>query len=94
LLFMCAFGLAGGAILARRFSVFVLLPAILFAVPTTIVAEFVSGHQFTHSLLAALSVAIGLQLGFALGAFLGVAGAKRQIANLVRPLASNRLDGR
>jgi hypothetical protein len=94
LLFLGALGLAGGAILARRFAVFILLPAILLAVPTTIVAELLSGHKVPHSLIAAVYVAVGLQLGYGLGVILGGLAVKRHIGHPVRPFASNRLDGR
>jgi hypothetical protein len=94
LLFLGALGLAGGAILASRFAVFILLPAILFAAPMTIVAELLSGHKVPQSLSAAVAVAIGLQLGYGLAVILGALAVKRPIGHLVRPFASNRLDGR
>jgi hypothetical protein len=62
-------GLIVGALLAQRFSIFVLLPTVLVAPLLTFLTDVAGGHKVVHGLLAALYIALALQIGFLAGVF-------------------------
>jgi hypothetical protein len=55
---------ATGAILGSRFRVFVLLPAILFAIMSTVAVCLANGVNLLTSFLAVLAVLASLQCGY------------------------------
>jgi hypothetical protein len=57
-------GFVTGAILGSRFRVFVLVPAILFGIISTVVVSLASGVNLLTSFLAVLAVLTSLQCGY------------------------------
>jgi hypothetical protein len=73
-----AIALIVGGLLARRFSIFVLLPGIVIAGAMSLLIAVVSGGAVADALWMALIVAMGLQLGFLAGAVLNGVFAQRR----------------
>jgi hypothetical protein len=61
------FAFAAGIILGTRFRVFVLAPAILFAIISTVPITFANGISGGASVLVALAVIVSLQCGYVAG---------------------------
>jgi hypothetical protein len=57
-------GFVTGAILGSRFRVFVLVPAILFAIISTVAVSLASGVNLLTSFLAVFAVLASLQCGY------------------------------
>jgi putative Ca2+/H+ antiporter (TMEM165/GDT1 family) len=78
-----------GALLAQRFRVFFLLPAIAIAAVAILLFEVASGHTVAHGLLAMLVISVALQLGFAAGVLLNglVVHQKRSVGKTSRRVA-------
>jgi hypothetical protein len=76
LLVFGAFGIAVGALLATRFSVFVLLPVAALAALTLVSVRLAAGHHLFHSLVLAALIALGIQMGYFLGVLGGISSRK------------------
>ena len=66
--FAC-FSFLCGAVLAQRFVVLVLLPAILFGALATVIAGGAAGYDAWTILLSVCVVAVTMQLGYLAGMF-------------------------
>jgi hypothetical protein len=70
LIILSAIALVAGGLLARRFSIYVLLPGVVIAGGTSFLIAVVRGGSVAHGLWVALSVVVALQLGFLAGVVL------------------------
>jgi len=69
LIICTAIGLIAGALLARRFPVLLLIPAIVIASVAIVLYGVASGLAASQSLLLAAATAFALQMGFLVGVF-------------------------
>jgi hypothetical protein len=78
LIILGAIALIAGGLLARRFSICVLLPGLVFAGVVSLLIAVFRGGSVAHGLWVALSVALALQLGFLAGVVLNRVGVQRR----------------
>lgn len=57
-----------GAALGLRFKVLILIPALIFGLPSIAALEFMRGADIDAALLAIVASAVALQIGYLLGA--------------------------
>jgi hypothetical protein len=87
-----AIALIAGGLLARRFSIFVLLPGVVIAGVLSFLITVVRGGSLSHGLWVALGVAVALQLGFLAGVVVNGVGAQRRASRTSQEgIASRRI---
>jgi uncharacterized membrane protein YjjB (DUF3815 family) len=87
---LSAIALIAGGLLARRFSIFVLLPGVVIAGAMSFLITVFRGGSLPHGLWVALSVAVALQLGFLAGAVLNGIVARRRAGRTSQHAAFSR----
>jgi heme/copper-type cytochrome/quinol oxidase subunit 4 len=82
-----ALGVAVGAMLASRFSVFVLPPVTTLAALALVIVRLVAGHHLLHTLVMAAAIAFGIQMGYFLGVLAGIGSRKPKQSTIVGAIA-------
>jgi hypothetical protein len=90
LIIISAIALIAGGLLARRFSIFVLLPGVVIAGALSFLIADFRGGSLPHGLWMALSVVVALQLGFLAGIVLNRLVAQRRAGRTSQRAAFSR----
>jgi hypothetical protein len=74
-------GILVGAVLALRFSIFVLVPVTCGALAVAVIDGMAHGQGFSGLLVTMVMTVVSLQLGYMLGAFVHFLMGVRQVGN-------------